>query len=58
MGNSQSYSLLAIVQWYSEGSRIYGSRAFEVKKRLMYKSTDLADMNGKVVVVTGANQGE
>jgi dehydrogenase/reductase SDR family protein 12 len=56
MGGSQSYSLTATPQWYLEGRRLYGLTGFQAASTSFYKS-DLGDMSGKVVAITGANKG-
>jgi hypothetical protein len=56
MGGSQSYSLTATTQWYLEGRRLYGLSGFQDASRAFSRS-DLGDMSGKVVAITGANKG-
>lgn len=58
MGHSSStgYSKVALAQWYLEGVRTYGSSGFN-ESAMSFKPTDLADMAGKVVLITGSNKG-
>ena len=56
MGGSQSYSLSAVTQWYIEGSRLYGRAGF-LRAQQSFGTSDLSDMSGKVVAITGANKG-
>jgi dehydrogenase/reductase SDR family member 12 len=56
MGQSAGYSAAAVTQWYLEGSRLYGGKGFEMASR-RFRPSDLSDMSGKVVLITGANKG-
>lgn len=57
MGCSQSYSPIALVQWYLEGSRLYGIQGFNVAKT-SFRPEDIGNLRNKVVLVTGANKGK
>jgi dehydrogenase/reductase SDR family member 12 len=56
MGASQSFSKLAVVQWYFSGTSKYGKKGYDAASSL-FKSSDMVDMAGKHVAVTGANSG-
>lgn len=56
MGNGPSYSGVAVVQWYSEGRKLYGKEGYKVAKE-NFCDSDIQDMSEKIVMITGANSG-
>lgn len=57
IGGSRGYSAVAVAQWYLEGMRDYGSKGFDRASKTVFRESDMGDMSGKVVVITGANKG-
>ena len=57
-GNSIGYAKIALVQWYNEGKKLYGAKGFEAAAK-KFNPNDLPPgcLAGKIVAVTGANQG-
>ena len=53
---TNAYSKTALLQWYFEGSKLYGSKGYELNAK-HFRPNDIADMAGKVVLITGANKG-
>lgn len=53
---SNGYSKTALIQWYMEGNKMYGTKGFELNSK-HFRPSDIADMAGKVVLITGANKG-
>jgi dehydrogenase/reductase SDR family protein 12 len=57
MGSSQSYNYIAATQWYLDGRKTYGAAGYERARASWFKDSDICDMTGKVVAITGANKG-
>jgi dehydrogenase/reductase SDR family protein 12 len=54
---SAGYSLVAVAQWFREGSVSYGRAGFERAARGFSAADDAASLDGAHVIVTGANRG-
>lgn len=59
MGNGPSYAKLATIQWYREGTALYGSQGFLANSKSFNNDLDMPPgcMKGKVIAITGSNQG-
>lgn len=59
MGNGPSYAKVAALQWYLEGTSWYGSQGFLLNAKNFNTEADIpaAGLRGKVIAITGSNQG-
>lgn len=59
MGSGASYSIVATVKWYNQGKETYGKKGYDSAVKNVFKDDDILpnSLDGKVVAITGSNQG-